>query len=215
MNFQEYLVQWSRLHGGAAPTGLIKIWLRCAFAMTTPLVRLNPNLITLSSVLVIAGAIGWVAAPNPAAWRYLLAGLLVLLVGLIDSFDGIVALRSSRVTSWGAYLDSIVDRFIDVGIGVLFFSLGAPLELVMTAVAIALIHEYMRARAGGVGHHEVGVVTVAEKPTRVALGVMFLVACAFRPQDSQLLATIAILVWIGLGIIGLAHLMRTFRSIIK
>ena len=59
--------------------------------MTTPLVRLNPNLITVSSVLVIAGAIGWVADPNPAAWQYLLAALLVLLVGLIDSFD---ALRS-------------------------------------------------------------------------------------------------------------------------
>jgi len=215
MNFQEYLVQWSHLHGGVVPTGLIKIWLRVAFAMTTPLVRLNPNLITVSSVLVIAGAIGWVADPKPAAWQYFLAALLVLLVGLIDSFDGIVALRSSRVTTWGAYLDSIVDRFIDVGIGVLFFSLGAPLELVMAAVSIALIHEYMRARAGGVGHHEVGVVTVAEKPTRIALGVMFLVACTVRPQDSAQLATIAIWAWIILGLIGFAHLMRTFRALIK
>jgi len=212
MNFQEYLVQWSHLHGGVVPTGLIKIWLRVAFAMSTPLVRLNPNLITVSSVLVIAGAIGWVAGPEP---KYLIAALLVLLVGLIDSFDGIVALRSSRVTSWGAYLDSIVDRFIDVGIGLLFLVLGAPLELVMTAVSIALVHEYMRARAGGVGHYEVGVVTVAEKPTRIALGVMFLVACAVRPQDSQLLADIAVITWLVLGMIGFAHLMRTFRSIIK
>jgi CDP-diacylglycerol--glycerol-3-phosphate 3-phosphatidyltransferase len=180
--------------------------------MSTPLVRLNPNLITVNSVLVIVGAIGWVAGPEP---KYLIAALLVLLVGLIDSFDGIVALRSSRVTSWGAYLDSIVDRFIDVGIGLLFLVLGAQLELVMAAVSIALVHEYMRARAGGVGHHEVGVVTVAEKPTRIALGVMFLVACAVRPQDSQLLADIAVMTWVVLGVIGFGHLMRTFRSIIK
>jgi CDP-diacylglycerol--glycerol-3-phosphate 3-phosphatidyltransferase len=112
-------------------------------------------------------------------------------------------------------LDSIVDRFIDVGIGLLLLVLGAPLELVMASVSIALVHEYMRARAGGVGHHEVGVVTVAEKPTRIALGVMFLVACAVRPQDSQLLASIAVITWLVLGVIGFAHLMRTYRSIIK
>ena len=197
MTFPEYLVKWSGLHGGVAPTGLVKIWLRLAFAMSTPLVRLNPNLITGSALLFMGGAIGWIAGPEP---KYLVSALLVLLVGLIDSFDGIVALRSSRVTSWGAYLDSIVDRFIDVGIGLLF---------------LALVPESMRARAGGVGHHEVGVVTVAEKPTRIALGVMFLVACAVRPQDSQLLADIAVITWSVLGVIGFAHLMRTFRSIIK
>lgn len=212
MTFPEYLVKWSGLHGGVAPTGLVKIWLRLAFAMSTPLVRLNPNLITGSALLFMGGAIGWIAGPEP---KYLVSALLVLLVGLIDSFDGIVALRSSRVTSWGAYLDSIVDRFIDVGIGLLFLVLGAPLELVMAAVSLALVHEYMRARAGGVGHHEVGVVTVAEKPTRIALGVMFLVACAVRPQDSQQLADVAVITWSVIGVIGFAHLMRTFRSIIK
>ena len=212
MTFQEYLTQWSKVHGGANASSLVRLWLKLAFILTTPLVRLNPNLITASALLVMAGAIGWVAGPNP---KYLIAALLVLLVGLIDSFDGIVALRSSRVTSWGAYLDSIVDRFIDVGIGLLFLTLGAPLELVMPAVSIAIIHEYLRARAGGVGHNEVGAVTIAEKPTRIALGVMFLVACAVRPQDTQQLATIAIATWLVIGLIGFAHLMRTFRSLIK
>ena len=212
MTFREYLEQWSNVHGGASASPLVKLWLKSAFILTTPLVRLNPNLITASALLVMAGAIGWVLGPNP---RYLIAALLVFLVGLIDSFDGIVALRSSRVTSWGAYLDSIVDRFIDVGIGILFLALGAPVELVMPAVSIALIHEYLRARAGGVGHHEVGVVTIAEKPTRIALGVMFLVACAVRPQNTEQLATMAIATWLVIGLIGFAHLMRTFRSLIK
>ena len=212
MTFQEYLTQWSNVHGGASASPLVKLWLKLAFILTTPLVRLNPNLITASALLVMAGAIGWIVGPNP---KYLLAALLVFLVGLIDSFDGIVALRSSRVTNWGAYLDSIVDRFIDVGIGILFLVLGAPIELVMPAVAIALIHEYLRARAGGVGHHEVGAVTIAEKPTRIALGVMFLVACAVRPQDTEQLATIAIATWLIIGLVGFAHLMRTFRSLIK
>ena len=212
MTFEEYLVKWSNFHGGATPTGLIKIWLKLAFALSTPLVRLNPNIITFSSLLVMAGAIGILVGPNP---QYLTAAILVLVVGLIDNVDGIVALRSSRVTSWGAYLDAIVDRFIDVGIGLLFLVSGAPVGLVMVAISVALVHEYMRARAGGVGHHEIGAVTVAEKPTRIALGIMFLIACAVRPEDSAQLATIAILTWIALGVIGFAHLMRTFRSMIK
>jgi phosphatidylglycerophosphate synthase len=212
VTFQEYLTQWSNVHGGASASPLVRLWLKFAFILTTPLVRLNPNLITASALLVMAGAIGWVVGPNP---KYLIAAFLILLVGLIDSFDGIVALRSSRVTIWGAYLDSIVDRFIDVGIGILFLALGAPIELVMPAVSIALIHEYLRARAGGVGHHEVGVVTIAEKPTRIALGVMFLVACAVRPQDTEQLATIAIATWLIVGLVGFTQLMRTFRSLIK
>lgn len=212
MTFREYLAMWSQLHGSATPTGLVRIWLRCAFFLTTPLVRLNPNWITGSALLVMAAAIWLVSGTNP---QYALAGVMIFAVGLIDSFDGMVAVRSSRISSWGAFLDAIVDRFIDVGVGFIFVALGAPIVLVLVTLSIALIHEYLRARAGGLGHHEVGVVTIAEKPTRIALAVMFLFACAARPSDSQLLAVIGVTVWLILGIFGFVHLMRTYRAMIK
>ena len=146
---------------------------------------------------------------------YFLASGLVLLVGIVDSLDGIVAVRTSKISSWGALLDSVVDRFIDVGIGILLIVLGAPVELAVIAFAIAFIHEYMRAKASGIGMREVGVITPAEKPTRIAIGVMFLLACGVFPERAAQLANIAVLVWVTLGVLSFAILMRSFRKTLK
>lgn len=152
------------------------------------------------------------ASPNE---NYFLASFIVLVVGLMDSFDGMVAVRTGRTSSWGAFLDGIIDRFIDVGIGILLIVLGAPIELVVLAISIAIVHEYMRAKASGIGFKEVGVITPAEKPTRIAIGVMFLFACGLLPENAMLLATVASLAWLALGIIGFVMLLMVYRTNIK
>jgi phosphatidylglycerophosphate synthase len=146
---------------------------------------------------------------------YFLASFLVLVVGLVDSFDGMVAVRTGRTSSWGAFLDGVVDRFIDVGIGVLLIVLGAPIELVVLAISIAIVHEYMRAKASGIGYRDVGVITPAEKPTRIALGVMFLFASGLLPENAAQLATVASLAWLTLGIISFVMLLVVYRKNIK
>lgn len=146
---------------------------------------------------------------------YFLASLLVLLVGFVDSFDGVVAVRTSKTSNWGAFLDGIVDRFIDVGIGLVLIALGAPIEFAVLAFVVALIHEYMRAKSSGIGFREVGVITPAEKPTRIAIGVMFLLACGFMPERATELATIASLTWVFLGLISFVILLRAFRKNLK
>ena len=211
MTFQEYLREWSRLHGSASPTGLVRVWLRIAFSCATPIIRLNPNFITASALLPMAAAIYLVQQPNP---KYAVASFLVLLVGFIDNFDGIVAVRTKRVTNWGAFLDAVVDRIIDICIGVLFFAIGSPLELVIFAVSLALIHEYMRAKASGIGLREVGVITPAEKPTRIAIGVMFLLACGIMPAQAVELATVASLTWLTIGVISFGILMRSYKKLL-
>ena len=212
MTFQEYLLEWSRLHGSATPKGLVRAWLRIAFSCATLVIRLNPNYLTASALLPMATAIYLVQQPNP--W-YAVASMLVLLVGLIDNFDGIVAVRTKRVTNWGAFLDAVVDRIIDICIGVLFVVIGAPLELGILAVSLALIHEYMRARAGGLGYHNSATITAAEKPTRIALGVMFLIASAVFPKSASDLAGVAAICWIAVGVLGFAQLMRAYRKLLK
>jgi CDP-diacylglycerol--glycerol-3-phosphate 3-phosphatidyltransferase len=157
-------------------------------------------------------AIFLAASPNQ---NYFLASITVLVVGLVDSFDGMVAVRTSRTSTWGAFLDGVIDRLIDVGIGILLIVLGAPIELVVLAISIALVHEYMRAKAGGIGYQEVGVITPAEKPTRVALGVMFLFASGILPENATQLATIASLAWIALGSISFLMLLRVYRKNLK
>ena len=212
MTFQEYLLEWSRLHGSATPKGLVRAWLRIAFSCATPVIRLNPNYLTASALLPMATAIYLVQQPNP---RYAVASMLVLLVGFIDNFDGMVAVRTKRVTNWGAFLDAVVDRTIDICIGVLFVVIGAPLELGILAVSLALIHEYMRARAGGLGYHNSATITAAEKPTRIALGVMFLIASAVFPKSASVLAGVAAICWIVVGILGFAQLMRAYHKLLK
>jgi len=212
MTFAEYLVAWAQLHGTQSPKGLVRVWLRIAFFLSTPLTKFNPNLITAFGPVLMGAAICFASSPNR---NYFLASITVLVVGLVDSFDGMVAVRTSKTSSWGAFLDGIVDRFIDVGIGILLIVLGAPIELVMLAISIAMVHEYMRAKASGIGFREVGVITPAEKPTRIALGVMFLFACGLLPENATQLATVAGAVWITLGVISFAMLLLVYRKNIK
>ena len=212
MTFAEYLVAWSQLHGTQSPKGLVRIWLRIAFFLSTPLTKFNPNLITAFGPVLMGAAIYFASSPNR---NYFLASIIVLVVGLVDSFDGMVAVRTSKTSSWGAFLDGIVDRLIDVGIGILLIVLGAPVELAVLAMSIALVHEYMRAKASGIGYREVGVITPAEKPTRIALGVMFLFAAGLLPEKVIQLANIATLVWISLGLISFAMLLRVYRKQLK
>ena len=212
MTFAEYLVAWAKLHGTQSPKGLVRVWLRIAFFLSTPLTKFNPNLITAFGPVLMGAAIYFASSPNR---NYFLASITVLVVGLVDSFDGMVAVRTSKTSSWGAFLDGIVDRLIDVGIGILLIVLGAPVELAVLAISIALIHEYMRAKASGIGYREVGVITPAEKPTRIALGVMFLFAAGLLPEKVIQLANIATLVWISLGLISFAMLLRVYRKQLK
>jgi CDP-diacylglycerol--glycerol-3-phosphate 3-phosphatidyltransferase len=212
MTFAEYLVAWAQLHGTQSPKGLVRVWLRIAFFLSTPLTKFNPNLITAFGPVLMGAAIYFASSPNR---NYFLASITVLVVGLVDSFDGMVAVRTSKTSSWGAFLDGIVDRFIDVGIGILLIVLGAPIELVVLAISIAMVHEYMRAKASGIGFREVGVITPAEKPTRIALGVMFLFACGLLPENAIQLATVAAAAWITLGVISFVMLLMVYRKNIK
>ena len=212
MTFDEYLVRWAQIHGTKRPTGLVLVWLRMSFTLSTPLTRLNPNVITAFGPLLMLVAIYFAESSNR---NYFLASIIVFAVGLVDSFDGIVAVRTSKTSSWGAFLDGIVDRLIDTGIGLLLIVLGAPIEIAVLAFTIALIHEYMRAKASGLGFREVGVITPAEKPTRIAIGTMFLFACGVLPEQTSQLAIVATQAWLALGAISFAMLMRAFRKNLK
>jgi len=212
MTFDDYLISWAQLHGTKRPTGLVLVWLRMSFVLSTPLTRLNPNVITVFGPLLMLMAIYFAESSNR---NYFLASVIVFTVGLVDSFDGIVAVRTSKTSNWGAFLDGIVDRLIDAGIGLLLIVLGAPIEIAVLAFTIALVHEYMRAKASGLGFREVGVITPAEKPTRIAIGTMFLFACGVLPEQTSQLATIASQVWLALGTISFVILMRAFRKNLK
>src|SRR3989449_9578266 len=92
-----------------------------------------------------------------ASGRTRLAGVLLILAGLFDFFDGSLARASGQVTPFGAFLDSVIDRYSDLvvllGIVVLFArtpnARGAILA--MAALVGSVMVSYTKARAESIG----------------------------------------------------------------
>jgi phosphatidylglycerophosphate synthase len=88
--------------------------------MFTPLARrltfVNPNALTLVSILagLAAGAAFALARGRPGG--YATATALVAVSGAADALDGLVARLSFRTSKLGELLDHLGDRLIDIGI---------------------------------------------------------------------------------------------------
>jgi phosphatidylinositol phosphate synthase len=123
-----------------------------------PLVRLLSTLRVRPNTLTI---LGWALSLCSAVLFGLgysqLAGAVMLLGGLFDSLDGAVARESNRMSAFGAFLDSTLDRLSEAAIfvGIVFFYAAAerPYGALLAGVAMtfSLLTSYARARAEGLG----------------------------------------------------------------
>jgi CDP-diacylglycerol--glycerol-3-phosphate 3-phosphatidyltransferase len=142
------------------------------------LIRLgfSPNLLTVLGFLL-----NLLVMYVMAAGRLQLGGILVVLAGLFDALDGSVARESGQTTAFGAFFDSVVDRFSE---GVVFFGLflwflrsGADQELALIYVTLlgSLMVSYTRARAEGLGIEcKVGLLTRFERLALLAISLLLL-----------------------------------------
>jgi len=173
MNKAEFNSAWSELHGGAEIKGVVKTWLAISFSSAKVLsaVRVSPNFLTLLG-LVFAIAM----SANPLSlWTI---PLLVLSL-YADGIDGSVAIYQNRSSSFGAILDSVADRISEALWFYVAYRIGVPAWIVLATYVIASTQEYARARLGGLGISDVGVVTPAERPVRASFIFIALVAYAF------------------------------------
>ena len=108
-------------------------------------------------------------------------------------------------------LDAVADRISDAVFVATLWVVGAPAPVCVAAVALCWLQEYARARAGGAGMTEVGVLTLNERPTRVVVVVMFLLASVARPDDDPGWATLGAWALVGLGVIGFVQLLVVIR----
>ncbi|MEI6670724.1 MAG: CDP-alcohol phosphatidyltransferase family protein, partial [Actinomycetes bacterium] len=76
--------------------------------------------------------------------------------------------------------------------GVALYQLGVPLVLVCTLVILASVQEYARARLGGIGIHQLGVVTPAERPVRAIAVIIAILASAIFGGNSATVVAIAL-----------------------
>ena len=93
---------------------------------------LNPNQITLLSLLPAVISFYFIINQN-----FLLATLFFAITGFLDIVDGAVARVMGRVTIKGAYLDTIIDRYVEFLI-ILGLAL-IPLPPIYTSIQVWLI----------------------------------------------------------------------------
>ncbi len=113
--------------------------------------RMHPNVLTIIGLLVTI-----YAAVLFAKGQFLAAGLVLIVAGACDILDGALARLTRQVTRFGAFLDSVLDRYSDVivflGLIVYFARPTAEQSLfyvVLTGIAMigSLMTSYTRARA--------------------------------------------------------------------
>ena len=110
--------------------------------------RIHPNILTLLGLVV-----NIFAAVLFARGLFLWAGLVVLFAGVFDMLDGEVARRTHRVTKFGAFFDSVIDRYSDlillIGIVHWYAKWGQMFYVWLTGLVLigSILTSYTRARA--------------------------------------------------------------------
>ncbi|GIM94503.1 hypothetical protein Ato02nite_062960 [Paractinoplanes toevensis] len=166
--------------------------------------RIGPSAVTTAGLVLCLCVPGAVSLGRAG----LLAGaVLVLLAALADGLDGAVAVITDRASRLGYVYDSVADRLGEAAWLYAFWLAGAPGGLVVAAGAASWLQEYARARAASAGMTEIGVVTVAERPTRVLVAIFGLLLGFALSQ----LVTVAMIIWVALAGAGLLQLLIAVR----
>ena len=155
--------------------------------------RITPDAVTITGTLAVV-----LAALTLFPTGHLLAGSIVIAVFVLtDSLDGTMARLSGRSSSWGAFLDSTLDRFADAAIfsGLVLWFVGRGDDRLTAGLALAClvlgsIVPYARARAEGLGM--TAAIGIAERADRLfaVLLAAFLVGLGLTPVVLTVMLTL-------------------------
>ncbi len=122
-----------------------------------PLSRIARKIPFSPNTVTIAGFLVTVAASYVLLSDLVLGGILVLAGGFFDMLDGVIARINNKNTRFGAFLDSVLDRYSDAFVLLaIAWNLGTRNEhagaiLCIASLVGALLISYVRARAEGLG----------------------------------------------------------------
>ena len=159
--------------------------------LATPIALALGSLGFTPNTLTFIGFIGsGIAAVAAAQQAWLVAGILVIVFGVFDLFDGALARASNRVSRLGAFYDSVFDRagelLVYLGIlwGALDFGLWLPVVLTVAAMAAATMVSYTRAKSESLGFTAgsgMAAIGVAPREVRVAILSLGLIVAGLLP----------------------------------
>jgi phosphatidylglycerophosphate synthase len=152
------------LHGVADPVA--RLLLRA---------QLRPNQLTVMGL-----GVSIVAAHAFSQGRFRLASALLTAAGLLDFFDGSLARLAGSESAFGAFLDSVVDRYSDlvVLLGLVFYyeHVGQAVGVFFTMATLVgtVMVSYTKARAQSIGMRcEIGLMERPERMIALIAGGVF------------------------------------------
>jgi CDP-diacylglycerol--glycerol-3-phosphate 3-phosphatidyltransferase len=136
---------------------------------------IHPNVLTVSGMLGVA-----VGSIFLAFGELRVGGLIILVMGTLDGLDGTVARLRGEPSEFGAFVDSVSDRYSELVMfaGLLWYFLQAGDSLgcilVYTAAAGSVLVSYTRAKGQCIGiDAKVGLMTRVERYIVIVLALIF------------------------------------------
>jgi CDP-diacylglycerol--glycerol-3-phosphate 3-phosphatidyltransferase len=137
--------------------------------------RVHPNVLTFIGLLINIWA-AFLFAAGKSRW----AGVVLIGAGLFDMVDGRVARETNRVTRFGGFFDSVLDRYSDlavlVGLLVYYASINRFFYVVLTAIVMTgtVLVSYTRARAENtIAKCKIGFLERPERVVLIIIGALF------------------------------------------
>ena len=144
-------------------------------SLTLHKLHITPNELTISGA-----ALHLVAAWLIIADHSVIAGFVFVVGSLFDMLDGSLARLSAKVTPFGAFLDSTLDRasegVILAAVTYQFAVQGHPVDAALVVLALlgSLLVSYTRARAEALGvSAKLGIMSRPERVVLIAIGLFF------------------------------------------
>lgn len=132
--------------------------------------------VSANAITYLSMGIALVACVAAATGEFLWASLAVIVSGICDALDGIVARSTGTESRFGALLDSTIDRVTDALplVGIMLFFGSSPLLALIPALALlgSFVIPYARARAEALGIQLPAL--FMRRPERVVLVVLCL-----------------------------------------
>ncbi len=167
---------WTSIVGKVCGTLLHKI------VRGLSLTRISPNVLTFIGLVINIGAavlFGYASGDNQPR-LFFFAGLTVIGAGIFDMVDGRVARATGQVTDFGAFFDSVIDRYSDLALffGLLVYYARANRFFYVVLVAVVMtgsvMVSYTRARAESlIPKCKVGFMERPERIVLVIIGALF------------------------------------------
>ncbi len=137
-------------------------------------VGLTPNSLTVIGLLIAV-----IGAYFAATQSWLIAGLIVAFGAIFDLFDGALARATGKVSKFGAFLDSSLDRagegvvYIGIAYGLVSGLNGFGALAAMSALAAGYMVSYVRARSESLGFSPgTGMANVGLAPREVRMTIL-------------------------------------------